>query len=299
MQPANEHHASGASTGGSTGATTGSTGSTAGSSGGATSGIRGDTTRSTVNLETIRSKVEKLLRKAADQAGTPEGEIFEAKAYELMAKYGVEASIAADSSQEAIHRNVTFSGSYTDLQASLLSSLAKALHCTVISNRRYGRSTINSAWVFGMPHHIDRVFVLFEALRRQMLAGAVDHAEAQKRTFAAAGYSSPRNIRTLKRSWMLGYITTVYERLETIEQQHADQYARQGHGGESLTGAVVLLNDRDKAEAAAHREFPDAVPYRKARPTVDPLAYRDGIAGAEATDLGQTRLRAQPRAISG
>lgn len=42
------------------------------------------------NFEKLKSKVAKLLRQAEDVAGTPEEAVFQAKAFELMAKYGID-----------------------------------------------------------------------------------------------------------------------------------------------------------------------------------------------------------------
>jgi len=42
----------------------------------------------------IADKVGKLLRQAEDVAGTPEEQVFLAKAFELMAKYGIDESEA-------------------------------------------------------------------------------------------------------------------------------------------------------------------------------------------------------------
>ena len=43
-------------------------------------------------LAAMKEKVQKLLALARDRQGTPEGETFENKAFELMAKYGVSAA---------------------------------------------------------------------------------------------------------------------------------------------------------------------------------------------------------------
>ena len=40
-------------------------------------------------FRSIKAKVEKLLRQAADREGTPEGDAFREKAFSLMAEYGV------------------------------------------------------------------------------------------------------------------------------------------------------------------------------------------------------------------
>lgn len=84
----------------------------------------------------IKQRVQKLLNQARDREGTPEGDVFYARAFELMAQYGYEQrDIDGPEPSEVGQRAYEFTGSYTEMQANLLLTIAAALHCRVFSAR--------------------------------------------------------------------------------------------------------------------------------------------------------------------
>ena len=236
-------------------------------------------TRSTTDEQhtNIGTKVAKLLRQAEDRRGTPEGAVFEAKAFELMAKYGVEAS-QEDDTRRARRRDVDFAGSYTDLQFRLFTSIASTLHCTPIRYHRYNKRTVEHAVLFGLNHHVERIMMLYSILNPQMIAGANRYGDS---LWSDAGHT-----RKAKRSWMLGFIETIRDRLATIENKHQQNFARAGK-----TGELVLLNDAEEAMRLAREEFPFLQTNTQRSPTsVDPAGFTRGIRSGENMDLGQTRM---------
>lgn len=234
-------------------------------------------------IDSIRIKVEKLLRMAADREGTPEGDVFRDKAFELMAQYGVEAAqLRSDNPNDVVKREVEFAGTYTDMQFTLLNQLGTILHCQVIMFKIPRSSRVQTGVLFGCQHHVDRVLMLHGLLSNHMIAGAVTFADA---------YPDPYvSVQTQKRSWMTGFISEVSARLREVEAQHTDDYARVNDDGEHTSGALVLREDRTKAEDLAAEHFPNLVRNRSGRRTLDPDSYHHGASEGSTMDLGQTRM---------
>lgn len=260
------------------------------SGGGAGSGARAfgrdSGSQGSVGVSSIREKVIKLLRQAADREGTPEGDTFREKAFALMAKYGVDASQLEEnqtgSAKEAVFK---FSGAYTDLQFYLLNCIAGALHCICVQQSLYRRKMVPQANVFGMAHHVERVDMLFSALNPIMIAGA--------NRYAATLWPDAVHTRRAKRSWMLGFARTIADRLEIIEHEHTTQYARGGQSGE-----LVLASDFHKAQAAAFERFPELERHvLHSTATIDPFAFVEGKDTGDMQDLGQKRMRQKQHAI--
>jgi hypothetical protein len=211
--------------------------------------------------------VAKLLRQAEDVAGTPEEQVFHAKAFELMAKYGLDiANIEAhkeglDVSQlpDAIKWSARISGKYAYQQLLLLHNISQALHCktvyTTIRDASDGKKCY-ALHVFGVPRHVERVEMLWNILQPQMLrlVGVV------RPTAIRAGYRyDPRigeyresdgrgQVKAFRRAWIAGFGSSVGERIREQEKKIIDSA-----GG----GALVLYKDDSKrAEIAMRVEFP-------------------------------------------
>ncbi|MGV0409474.1 DUF2786 domain-containing protein [Corynebacterium resistens] len=236
------------------------------------------------DLAAMQEKVQKLLALARDRQGTPEGETFENKAFELMAKYGVSAAAVAAEGAGAhsggarVKRHTQkFSGAYSDMQFALFNGLSTALHCCTLRFKVRGSVRVEEAIMFGRPHHVDRVVMLQGLLVPQMLAGAYDAS----RPVREVGIS----VQTQRRSWMTGFVSSVCERLSDIERAHAVEYST-----ETTAGTLVLRSDEELAREAAAEEFPHARSSRIGRRRFDPNSFADGVASGEAMDLGQTRV---------
>ncbi|RAV33086.1 DUF2786 domain-containing protein, partial [Corynebacterium heidelbergense] len=235
-------------------------------------------------LNTIKSRVEKLLRQAADREGTPEGDAFRDKAFELMAQYGVEASqeAAEGKTSRIVDHQVDFAGTYTDMQFELLNTLAHVLHCQVVRFKMRRSSKVQQAFVFGRAHHVQRVLMLHTMLSGHMIAGATD----APRTCGFV-HTSPQ---TQKRSWMRGFIRTVGSRLEAIEVQHSPEFESQTGGAR---GVLALREDSQQAYDAARQQFPGLKTDRSQRGprTFDPFSYQAGAQAGAGMDLGQQRVQ--------
>lgn len=232
------------------------------------------------NGEKLKEKVQKLLNQAKDREGTPEGETFYAKAFSLMAEYGIDQRDLdqPDEGDAVTHRTYTFKHSYTEMQAGLLHAIASGLHCTGFTHRVYNSTRVESATIFGLKCHLERVDMLYGMLLPVMLAGA-------QRVRA-------RNLREstviMRRSFMSGYASEIRARLAEAEVEAA------GPGSEY---ALVLIDDFERAsracdDYAAAKGF--YLSQHETNRSFDPGAYLRGKAAGERSDLGQTRVGARP-----
>ncbi|MCQ9371273.1 DUF2786 domain-containing protein [Corynebacterium sp. 35RC1] len=242
-----------------------------------------------MHIADIKDKVAKLLRQAADQEGTPEGAVFQEKAFELMAKYGVEVSqLEEEQPRGAQAHHQYLYGAYTDLQCRLLAVIAMSLHCVVVCHTMAGKQRINVVSVFGLPQHLFRVQTLFELLNPTMLTGAQEYR--RHRDFPNGGYT-----RRAKRSWMIGFTHTIGTRLQAIEHAYTEHFARGGRSGE-----LVLQSDLEQAQQAAHECFPESyVAPNKGVDMVDSHAFRHGKETGDRQDLGQQRVPPRQFALEG
>lgn len=228
----------------------------------------------------IKQRVQKLLNQARDQEGTPEGDAFYARAFELMAQYGYEQRDLRDNDDgsEVGQRAYEFSGAYTDMQANLLLTIARALHCSGFTQRVYNSTRIKDAVIFGCARHLERVDMLYALLQPAMLADA--------QLVRASHWGESAVVR--RRSFMSGFASSIGTRLAAAEKTVEDSDS--GYG-------LVLLGDYDKA-AAARDEFAAAEGFvlsgYSSKRSFDPDAYSAGHAAGERSDIGQTRVRARP-----
>lgn len=231
------------------------------------------TAPTTDTRQDMLDKVRKMFAKAASVAGTPEAEAFNTKAYELLAKYGIDEAEARQRREEGPApirtRLVSYKGSYIKQQRSLIFHIADALRCEVV----YHRDTEETE-LFGTETDLDRVYLLFSALLPQMIAGANK----------IRSYDRPSTT-VSRRSFMYGFIEHVGERLASAEAE-AVQDAAPGT-------ALVLIDDAARALAAKSAKYPNLRKARASRVQYDPFAAGAGRRAASRLDLGQTGIRGQ------
>ncbi|WP_280276601.1 DUF2786 domain-containing protein [Nocardia wallacei] len=214
-------------------------------------------------------KVRKLLAKAESVAGTPEADVLNAKAFELIAKYGIDETAARANAGEgpAPIEMVRFSlnGQYLREQAFLFQILAAALHCEPMMLNDYSLQV-----AYGTAGHIERLRVLFATLAPQMLAGA---ARQRPTRYATVG------VKAFRMSWMRGFYTEIGARLREAESTAA---AESGTGTE-----LVLLDDAKRAMAALDAEHSGLYADVSRRSRHDGDAADAGAAAAQRVNLGQ------------
>lgn len=240
------------------------------------------------NIDKLKDKIAKLLRQAEDVAGTPEEAVFQAKAFELMAKYGIEQAqvdaakrgLDVSDLRDAIKWTAVIEGQYAQAQLMLLHNLALALHSkTVYTKTRDGDFVM---FVYGVPAHIERIQMLWEILQPQMMRLVktvrpdYDLGTMKRRynyethEFETYRSSGSGKLKSYRRSWIAGFGSAVGERLR---QQEAKAL------GSDSSGALVLFRgDAEKAAVALREEHPLTRNARSSRVDYNGYAHgqRDG-----------------------
>ncbi|WP_033247134.1 hypothetical protein [Nocardia carnea] len=239
----------------------------------------------TTKRENIAELVGKLLNLADDQAGTPEGDLCQQRAFALLAKHGISESEARGTTREGANvvECLTFrlKGRYLRQQIKLLTHISRALHCETVFWARRG-----VAKVYGVKVHTSRVRLLFAILNPQMLAGAAK---------AMPPYWSGASARSYRIDWMAGYYTQIYARLSEAEQAAAHERDTETN---TTTHALVLVSDADRAIAAKDRAHPTVKPERYKRTTYAADAVDKGRAAAERASLNQSEITGERRSIT-
>lgn len=232
----------------------------------------------------ITEKVAKLLRQAEDVAGTPEEGVFQARAFEIVAKYGLDiAQIHArkeglDISDlpGAVEWSLFVRGKYQSAQALLLHGMARALHCHTVYSNSGGTYHV---WVYGVPHHIERLQFLWEMLRPQMVRlvenvrptseyqRVQEHYNWATDTFTTKVVKDAGRLKTYRRSWLAGYAQTIESRIHEQET-----IAIESVGGAAL---VLYRGDAQRAEIAMQDAHPN-LRQAKTRSRFDRDGYSHG-----------------------
>lgn len=210
----------------------------------------------------MQDKVAKLLRQAEDVVGTPEEAVFQAKAFELMAKYGIEQSdieaakrgLDVTEIPDAIKWEASIDGKYASQQVLLLNNLARALHCKAAWS-----SHSKTLYVFGVPRHMERLQFLWGILRPQMLrlvdtvrpdsimerhGFRYNYTTHQYETYVKSGAGQ---VKSYRRAWIAGFAQTIGDRVREQENK-----ALEGAGG----ALVLYRSDKERAEVAMREAFP-------------------------------------------
>lgn len=230
--------------------------------------------------EKALDRVRKLFAKAESVAGTPEAEVLLERAYALLAKYGVDETLARSganpSSSEVMVLDHVVSGKYQPDQIGLIASLAAAMHCRAVTSGRGDGTRI--VHIVGVRRHVERVGMLAGALTGIMLATAA-------RQRPGPGISAV----THRKSFMTGFAYEVGRRLAAAE-------AGAVSASEDAAGAgVVLRSDSQRAQTELRRRFPAAVKGSRRRVGTSGLAEGRRVGGS--VDLGQRRFGGERRQI--
>lgn len=244
--------------------------------------MSGDTKR-----ENMIAMIGKLLRQADSVPGTKEADAFEAKAFALLAEYGIAESEARSTTGEATGSNVvealTFQlkGKYLRQQIDLLCCIGGALHCENVTWPGSGKVIL-----YGVRLHTSRVRILFAMLNPRMIAQAGREA---------APVWSDATTRAYRISWMNGYMYSIRERLEEAENRAAEE---RDALTASTSQALVLVSDKERAGRAMENAH-GKVSKSRYRPTLVDEALLKGVqAGREADLDGQTKLGGARRGIA-
>jgi hypothetical protein len=192
-------------------------------------------------------KVRKLLAKAEDQACTPaEAEAFNTKAAELIAKYGVDRALLAESdptSDVVGDRVIDLPAPYAIDKCALLSGVAGALRCQSVRRQSWsGERKSFSMHLFGFASDLDRVELLFTSLLVQA-----------SQSLAVQQPPAWENVAAYRRSWLAGFTHAVVARLRMAESR-AETDAPASVGARSV--ALVLADRSDHVAQRMSEAYP-------------------------------------------
>jgi hypothetical protein len=258
-----------------TGSGTGPGGTPSREQGGSPSGRR---TNGSLPPELL-GKVRALLRKAEDQAATEEeARAFLAKATELMAKYGIEQAMLEDLDRPEgpLDKVVEVHPPYAKEMRRLLSWIAEAMRCRSVYPG--GKANRHRVHLFGFEGDIQASEVLFASLRLQMLDGA-DRADRSHRPVG-------EDPRAYKRSWMLGFIREVTDRIKAAQEtaRAAAEHEQEGAERTGRSVALVLADRSTVVDAHLNDRYPTLVKARPAK--FKGTGYWQGRADGQRADIG-------------
>jgi hypothetical protein len=229
----------------------------------------------------ILDKVRKLLAKAEDPACTPaEADAFNAKAAELIAKYGVDRALLAEAdptSDIVGDRVIDLPAPYALDKCALLAGIATELRCRAVRRRDQRGFAIH---LFGFASDLDRVELLFTSLLVQA-------------SLALAAQPTPRreSIAAFRRSWLEGFTHAVVLRLRAAEARAASDAVDPPQQGRSV--ALVLADRSVHVSQRVSETYPKlrfAGPRRLAG-----SGRRDGYHAGQRADLGGTKIATRAR----
>lgn len=231
---------------------------------------------------TLLAKVRKILAKAEDPAATPEeAETYTAKAAELVAAYGIDQALLAESrpgSDVVGDRVVVLEAPYALDKAGLLSGVAVALRCQAVQRTRYvdGAKQL-SMHLFGFASDLARAELLYTSLLLQATS-------LLQRTPVPPG----EHVAAYRRSWLAGFSAAVVRRLRDLERRAEAEASRRGGSSTGRSVSLVLADRSVEVRRAVQEEYPHL-----SRAQARSLSGSGGTAGylaGQRADLGGTRV---------
>ncbi|QRP46980.1 DUF2786 domain-containing protein [Amycolatopsis sp. FDAARGOS 1241] len=222
--------------------------------------------------DTQLERIRKLLAKAEDPAVTAEeAELYNTKAAELIARYGVDNAMLAATghgTDDITVLTIPIDNPYSRDKASLLTNIAYPLRCRTLLHR-VGQG-VESVTVFGFKSDLGRVELLFTSLLLQA-STQLTRVRPDARIFR-------ESLAAYRRTWLHGFARAVHERLVRAETTAARE-----HPGSGRHSAELVVRDRTAlVQTAFDREYGD---LRAAGPRrLSGSGYREGHqAGTRAT----------------
>lgn len=225
--------------------------------------------------------VRKLLAKA-ERAGTPEeAEAFAAKAEELMARYSIDAALAAqqpDGKPDPIgSRKITLDG-YPIPKATLLTAIARNVNCDVVLTHTPNRG-IKIATIYGFESDLEA----FDILATSLLLQATTAATATHKRVPSI------NGRTFRHNFLLGFAARINERMSAARVSAAAE--------KGATSTALAVRDRTVAVrnhiAAEHGKL-----GKTGTRATHTRSYLAGDAAGQQADLGtRDRVGATHRGV--
>jgi hypothetical protein len=237
--------------------------------------------------DTQLERIRKLLAKAEDPAVTEaEAELYNTKAAELIARYGIDNAMLAAAGRSADDLTVLkipIDNPYSRDKASLLTNVAYPLRCRTLLHRE-GQSVV-AVTVFGFRSDLSRVELLFTSLLLQ--------ASTQLTRVRPDGRVFRESLAAYRRTWLHGFARAVHDRLIHAEENAARDHQPSSPGQRS---AELVIRDRTAlVQSAFDQEYGD---LRSAAPRrLSGSGYRDGHQAGTRADLDPSALGRRRQAL--
>ena len=217
----------------------------------------------------IQARIKALLAQAEDQKGTPEGDAFERKAFELLGKYGLtEFDLGQDrnAAHEMTYETFHVTGPYHIQKQLLMSYIGEALGCIAarVTNSREVR-------IAGTRRNVERTIFLYQLL--------VVQAESEAVSLTGDYHYSTKQVRA---SFWVGFGARVNERLKESESVAREEAAK--------SGALVPVDEYSKATKHM-MEMGDRPGKSNLRSRLAARGIDSGRESADRADLGQARVQ--------
>lgn len=240
--------------------------------------------------ETLLARVRKLLAKAEDPGVTEaEAELYNTKAAELIATYGIDQAMLAEvdkTRDEITQIKITLENPYSVDKAVLVNAIATPLRCRTV---RYGYDkTSTHVIVFGFRSDLERVELLYTSLLLQATT-QLTRVRPQQR-----GLYYRESTAAYRRSWMAGFSAAVRQRLTTAEQ-HAEVHHAEHTATTGRSVALVLRDRATQVDEAYKQAFPGVRTYYR---RLSGSGYQSGRDAGSRADLNTTRIGGNRRAIT-
>jgi hypothetical protein len=227
----------------------------------------------------LLSRVRKLLAQAEDPAATvAEAEAFNAKAAELIARFGIDAALLASTGRtrdEIGHRLIGVDNPYPRDKAHLLTCVASALRCQTVHHYGAGSYRVR---VYGFGSDLLRVELLYTSLLLQATRQLVAVRPERDGWYG-------ESTTAYRRSWLHGFACAVHTRLARAERLAATEQPTSAAG----TSTALVLRDRtDQVDAAVAAAHPRLRTMR--RRDLSGSGHGDGYGAGTRANLGTSAL---------
>jgi hypothetical protein len=227
-------------------------------------------------------QVRALLAQAEDPAATPaEAEAYNRKASELIARYGIDAAMLAqtDPSTDAVgDRVIDVEPPYGYDKVGLLNVVALGCRCRVVARaRRSGGRKSWSIHLFGFRSDLERVELLYTSLLLQSAS-----------RLTSTPVPPGANAGAFRRSWLEGFSVAVQRRLKAAEAAALSAAAKEAASPDPGRSMEVVLVDRGAlVDRAVEAEYPRLKQGR--RRSLSGSGYGAGHAAGRRAELGADR----------
>jgi Protein of unknown function (DUF2786) len=230
-------------------------------------------------MDKLISRIAALLRKAASSTFQEEKELYETKAYALMAKHRIERSAVDSLNDEIVDVALgDWRSSYARVCAQIGTAVAEAFGCQFYWRQR---GVFYRVYACGFASDVERV--------RRLVAVLVPQALAESQTLPGNIYLSAQAVR---RSYLIGFASGVQRRFEEAAERAAtEDESERGADAAASTALVFVARELQVAEAVKDRKMK----RNQAPEAVDFDAYHSGFesgknSGREKLDAANETL---------